>query len=395
MPSLYHAPGSTTSLWDTLLFSTSAAFTEVLIIVAVGFLLIEIVNHFSRGGIKKALETSGKLQPLLGAFIGLIPGSAGTIFLVPFFTKRKISLGTIVAAFITTMGEAAIVFLAISPITYLWVALISFTTGVITGYVVEILNIESKFFPERVLEDKNLSSMVVRHIHQPKIPKWYKMLDRKIMPAFMVLSFTFIFPMTIIYYSIPEDVWSHGIESYMNISNDIVFGIMVIFVSYYVFRAFYRKNFMNWNDKNHVHHGRVSIYHTLHDVFLNVLYISVWVWYGISTIDLLIWGIGEQNLFWFMALGGGIITLLLSLGAGTIPGCAPQIVIINMFGAGLLPGSAVIANSIVQDGDAGFPILATNKKFYFVIKIINLIPGILVGSIWLILENFTDIHLFV
>lgn len=394
MPNIFHTPGATESLWDTILYSTSAAFIEVLVLVALGFLVLGLINHYSKNSINKAIQSSGKFQPLLGAFLGMVPGSAGTIFLVPFFTKRQISLGTIVAAFITTMGEAAIVFLAISPMAYLWVALMSFATGVITGYIVDLTSIESKYFPKGIIDDKDVPSMVVNKLHEKREPIWFSNLDKKIAPAFMSLSLLFLFPLTIISYSFPEESWNEAMHSFMDASYLIVFGMMILFVGYYIFRSLYRKHFVKWDDKTHVHKGAVSISHMLHDVFLNILYISVWVWYGITTIDLLIWGIGEQNLFWFLTLGGGIITLLLSLGAGIIPGCAPQIIFVNMFAAGLVPGSAMIANSIVQDGDAGFPILAANKKFYFIIKIINLIPGILVGSTFLILENFTNFEIF-
>jgi hypothetical protein len=39
---------------------------------------------------------------------------------------------------------------------------------------------------------------------------------------------------------------------------------------------------------------------------------------------------------------------------------------------------------ISQDGDAGFPLIAVDRRGFFWIKICNAIPGLIIGSIMLI-----------
>jgi hypothetical protein len=57
-----------------------------------------------------------------------------------------------------------------------------------------------------------------------------------------------------------------------------------------------------------------------------------------------------------------------------------------MFVSGTIPLSILIANSIVQDGHGALPLFAESKKSFFVIKLINLSIGFLIGAIGLLLN---------
>ena len=45
-----------------------------------------------------------------------------------------------------------------------------------------------------------------------------------------------------------------------------------------------------------------------------------------------------------------------------IPGCNAQIIFVSLYIRDLVPFSALLANTISQDGDALFPLIAIDKK---------------------------------
>jgi len=66
---------------------------------------------------------------------------------------------------------------------------------------------------------------------------------------------------------------------------------------------------------------------------------------------------------------------------GLIPESGPHMVFISLFMAGTIPFSILLANSIVQDGHGGLPLLAESKRSFLYMKIINIIVGLIVGII--------------
>jgi pimeloyl-ACP methyl ester carboxylesterase len=50
---------------------------------------------------------------------------------------------------------------------------------------------------------------------------------------------------------------------------------------------------------------------------------------------------------------------------GMFPGCGPQIVFANIFLMGGASAAALTANAISQDGDAGFPLIAVDRRGFF------------------------------
>jgi hypothetical protein len=76
-----------------------------------------------------------------------------------------------------------------------------------------------------------------------------------------------------------------------------------------------------------------------------------------------------------------IIGALLGIG----PESGPHLVFVMLFAQGLVPFSVLFTTSFVQDGHGMLPMLSYSLKDSVLIKLFNLIFGLLVGGILFIL----------
>ncbi|HEX2131329.1 MAG TPA: putative manganese transporter, partial [Actinophytocola sp.] len=82
--------------------------------------------------------------PVFGALLGVSPGCAGALLLIPLFTRGTVSFGTMIAALTATMGDSSWVIMAAEPTTALWMHAVLLVTGTATGYVVDALGISPR-----------------------------------------------------------------------------------------------------------------------------------------------------------------------------------------------------------------------------------------------------------
>ena len=124
--------------------------------------------------IRSYYENSKRLQPVIGASLGLTPGCGGAIFVMPLYLKGTVTYGTVIATLVATMGDASFVIISTRPLDYLFVSVISFFAAIITGYVIDAMKIDGGFAKKReaLLKKHAVSAQVhakmqdgpVRHI---------------------------------------------------------------------------------------------------------------------------------------------------------------------------------------------------------------------------------------
>jgi len=73
------------------------------------------------------------------------------------------------------------------------------------------------------------------------------------------------------------------------------------------------------------------------------------------------------------------IVLFLAVLIGIIPESGPHLIFVTLFAQGLIPFSILMASSIVQDGHGTLPLLAETKKGFVILKMINVIVGLVFG----------------
>jgi hypothetical protein len=77
----------------------------------------------------------------------------------------------------------------------------------------------------------------------------------------------------------------------------------------------------------------------------------------------------------------GLIGVVVGAALGLIPGCGPQLVLTGLYAQGALPLSVLVANALSQDGDALFPLLASDRRSAAIGTAISALPGLVVGGI--------------
>jgi hypothetical protein len=77
-----------------------------------------------------------------------------------------------------------------------------------------------------------------------------------------------------------------------------------------------------------------------------------------------------------------LVTPILAVLVGFLPGCGPQVVITSLYLAGLIPLSAQLGNAISNDGDALFPALALAPKAAFLATLYSAVPALIIAYLW-------------
>ena len=73
------------------------------------------------------------------------------------------------------------------------------------------------------------------------------------------------------------------------------------------------------------------------------------------------------------------IVLLIAALVCLIPESGPHLIFVTLFFNGSIPFSILLTISIVQDGHGMIPMLAESKRGFVIVKIINLIVGLIIG----------------
>lgn len=107
------------------------------------FLVYLLVGFFSH---KNLLVASKKTGPLLGSALGQIPQCGFSSVMADLYSKRYISMGTLIAVFLATSDEALPIMLSQpnSILTILLLLAIKFVCGVMFGYLIDYVFFRKK-----------------------------------------------------------------------------------------------------------------------------------------------------------------------------------------------------------------------------------------------------------
>ena len=84
--------------------------------VSISIIGFSLISFASKKRSNNAVTRIGPkwIHPIIGSFLGAIPGCGGTIVVASLYKNKKISFGGLVASFISTLGEGSFVLLGAS-----------------------------------------------------------------------------------------------------------------------------------------------------------------------------------------------------------------------------------------------------------------------------------------
>lgn len=317
------------------------AYVQVSAFVAATLLLFYGAERLFRFDIGTALRNSRGFQMPLAALMGATPGCGGAVVVVAAYTSGNVGFGAVVATLTATMGDAAFLLIATRPDAAIVVLPLSFTVGILTGWVVDRFN--------RVdfgVDGKANSDMVPR-IGGTRLQDW----------LFLIIA-------------IPGLVI--GVSQLAMIDLDAVYGSWPLVIGLTGTAV----GVMIWatSPLQAMTHPKDAPVTRMAE---ETSFISIWVIGAYLAYDYMVVFTGVDLEAAFSTIAP--LLPLIAIIVGFIPGCGPQVLVTTLYINGVIPFAALLGNAISNDGDALFPAIALNPKAAVIATAYSAIPALIVA----------------
>ncbi len=407
-------------IWDIVLVSAEGSFIQVTVFVGAVLLLFGYVDFLQQGAFVAKIEQSKKYQPLIGALLGILPGCGGSIFLMPLYMRGTVTFGTVVATLIATAGDSAFVTLTQAPKEFLLLTFICLVVGTVTGYIVDYFKIgdwikkkSSKQNPaelaekhqaaeaalDLLYEDENGScrSCNLKHVghvegdaidlalHHKKplnTKSWgYRLAHHYYLIFWLVISIGFVIGIIEL-----TQLDINALPGLPNLGKILGITGTLVTVTYMAFA----KRIVKAQSHEDAEHKLSSIKETFAHNAQETAFVGTWVFFAYLVYEIVVQLIGGDQVVAGIMTSAGLISVIIGVLVGIIPGCGPQVIFVSLYLRGMFPFAALLANGISQDGDALFPLIAMDRRSAFWATVLNTIPALLVG----VAAYFIEIHFF-
>ena len=334
---------------EILVHSSSDAFIAVSSFVGLTLLFFTFLEK-KNFNLQKLITNNSRFEIPICAFLGAIPGCGGAIMVMSLFTRGVVSFGTVLAALISTMGDAAFLLIAVKPEAALIILPVTFVVGIVSGYIAQP-------FTKNFLKEK-----INKSISMDDLPK------NKTSNKFYKLWFCLLIPGLIL-----------GLINAFNINASLeILGVDIILIFSFSAALFC---VLLWVLNPLTDIQMASIHeNSYRRVVDTTCFVTVWVIISFVLYELINLST-DGAIFESLILFGPFLPLIAIL-IGFIPGCGPQIMITSMYVSGQIPMSAQLGNSISNDGDALFPAIAISAKAAIVATLYSAIPAIIIAYLW-------------
>ncbi len=365
-------------------------FSQVLIItfvVIMMMVLIEFLNVKTRGKLLVLLEKHPRIQIWIAALLGLIPGCIGIFAVVSLYTHRLVTFGALLAAAITSFGDEAFFMISLIPKQTLILVVILFGIAIIAGYITDLIS--HRKTAQQIDQEDTFD--VHQHdsctTHTGKETKYifgkvsiHRVISIVVVGMFIIgittgsLGHDHSIADSFSLHSHIEDQevtdCDHSTHDHRHMEHhhspfsgeNLVFLIIAAFT--FILLLTVNDHFFEEHIWNHV-------------IKKHFLKIFIWVF----SIMLLIKIAGlfiDVEAFSYSAWGK-VILLFFALLIALIPESGPNLIILFLFIDGVIPFSTLLANSILQEGHGGLPLIAEKPKDFLKLKVIKFIIALVVG----------------
>ena len=317
-------------------------------------IIIEYINVRTSGKWNQGVVKNNFFQLLSSIFLGLTPGCAGTFAVVSLYSHNLFGFFALLGSTIATFGDEAFVIFSSSPETALKLVLWLSILAIVLGLFFMLLKIKPKSNLEKHFEthDEDCCKQST-HAHVLDISHHFRKITLE--RAFLI---TIIFLVTINILFPEHDNHSHVFFS----PESLVFFVLSFVSLFIVFTV--PEHFLKEHIWGHV---------------LKKHFVRLFLW-SLGTI----FAIQLLQMFYPLEqfVSNNLTTMLiLSVLIGILPISGPHLLFFTLFMQGLIPFSILLSNSLVQEGHAGIPLLAEDKKAFVWIKLIKITIAMIIGLI--------------
>ena len=384
---------------DIILRSMRDAFLAVTVFVAAMVLLFSWLQYISAGRFVDWIRSKTKLQPIIGALMGLTPGCGGAIVMMPLYARGYVSYGTVVATLIATLGDSAFVLIGgaianpdlIGPV--LLVHLISFIVGVVWGLGIDFMRITpssplGRFGPEIEEEITHIISDEKYDVRD-ELPReepdgfFYRIVHQGYLIWWAVTLVGLVFAILLLYWGAIDggpslDLDDGGLNLDPTTMGGFIswIGLLGTLLSVGIFLG--QRSIIGDDSEASIGDKLDSLRETTIHAASETSFVTFWVLiaYFVFEFSMLFGGIDESSL---VAYGAGLGAIIVAALVGVIPGCGPQIIIMTSYVEGILGFPGLVSNAISQDGDALFPLLVRHRAASLWATLHTALPAIITG----------------
>jgi hypothetical protein len=363
-----------------LLQSAEDSFLEVGVFVGALLLFFGLLNYRTAGAVVDLISRQKRLQVLIGAAFGMSPGCGGAIFVMPLYVRGVVTFGTV----------SSFVIIARMPKQALYIHLISFVVGVISGYIVDALGIGSSLVrpaeappaaEENATEPDSESpyphighqagDAVSRALHPPnrevRGSLGYEITHRG-WPVYWATATLGLIVGFLLLGQLDVNQWvGFNLTRVVGLSGAVISVIWLVAGRHTII------------DDTHAEaeEKAASLTETLVHNAHETAFVTFWVFVAYSLYAILM-HVTHLDLQ-LLVEHSGVWPIIACACIGLIPGCGPQIVTVTLYIQGVIPFSALVAHTISQDGDALFPMIAMHPRAALLATITTTVPAILLG----------------
>ena len=377
------------------------AFLAVTVFVAAMVLLFSWLQYVTAGRFVDWIRSKTKLQPIIGALMGLTPGCGGAIVMMPLYARGYVSYGTVVATLIATLGDSAFVLIGgaianpdlIGPV--LLVHLISFIVGVVWGIGIDFMRITpssplGRFGPE-IEEEVTQNISDEKYDVRDELPREepdgfsYRIVHQGYLIWWAVTFIGLVFAILLLYWGAIDggpslDLDDGGLNLDPTTMGGFIswVGLLGTLLSVAIFLG--QRSIFGDDTEASIGDKLDSFKETTIHAASETSFVTFWVLiaYFVFEFSMLFGGIEESSL---VAYGAGVGAIFVAALVGVIPGCGPQIIIMTSYVEGILGFPGLVSNAISQDGDALFPLLVRHRAASLWATLHTALPAIITGLI--------------
>ena len=124
---------------EEVLVDSLLDFLKLLPFLFLTYLLMEFLEHRTGAGMERAIRRAGRVGPLFGGLLGVLPQCGFSAAASGLYAGRVITLGTLIAVYLSTSDEMLPILIAegAAPLLIMKILAIKFLIGMTAGFIID------------------------------------------------------------------------------------------------------------------------------------------------------------------------------------------------------------------------------------------------------------------